>query len=115
MAASIDVVVPVRNHYALTFACLEHLARQTAPHRTIVVDDCSSDGTLALLRRDWPAVTTIELESQHGYTRAVNRGVRDGQGEYVVLLNNDVQLHPGCLEQLVAPLRGMRRSAPWPP
>ena len=105
MAASIDVIVPVRDHYALTSACLEHLARQTAPHRVIVVDDGSSDGTAALLRRDWPEATTIELGSNHGYTRAVNRGVSAGEGEYVVLLNNDVELRPDCLEQLVVPMQ----------
>jgi N-acetylglucosaminyl-diphospho-decaprenol L-rhamnosyltransferase len=105
VTASIDVIVPVHDHYALTSACLEHLARQTAPHRVIVVDDGSSDGTAALLRRDWPAVTTIELGSNHGYTKAVNRGVSAGEGEYVVLLNNDVELRSDCLEQLVVPLQ----------
>jgi N-acetylglucosaminyl-diphospho-decaprenol L-rhamnosyltransferase len=105
VAASIDVVVPVRDHYTLTVGCLEHLARQTAPHRVIVVDDGSSDGTAALLRSDWPGVTTIELGSNHGFTRAVNQGVRAGDGEHLVLLNNDVQLQPECLERLVAPLR----------
>jgi N-acetylglucosaminyl-diphospho-decaprenol L-rhamnosyltransferase len=104
VAASIDVVVPVRNHYDLTSACLAHLARQTAPHRVIVVDDGSSDDTPTSLRRDWPEVTTIELGSNRGYTRAVNEGVRAGDGEYVVLLNNDVELHSDCLERLVAPL-----------
>jgi N-acetylglucosaminyl-diphospho-decaprenol L-rhamnosyltransferase len=104
VAASIDDVVPVHEHYALTSACLEHLARQTAPHRVIVVDDGSSDDTVALLRRHWPAVSTIELGSNHGYTAAVNHGVSAGEGEYVVLLNNDVELHPDCLERLVAPM-----------
>lgn len=104
MAASIDVVVPAYNRYELTRDCLAHLARQAAPHRTIVVDDGSSDDTPAQVRRDWPHATVVELGANHGYTRAVNRGVSAGEGEYVVLLNNDVQLHPDCLERLVAPL-----------
>lgn len=105
MASSIDVVVPVCNHYELTSDCLAHLERQTVPHRTIVVDDGSCDGTLERLRSDWPGVTVVALKANHGYTRAVNRGVAAGDGEYVVLLNNDVQLRPDCLEQLVAPLQ----------
>lgn len=105
MTASIDVIVPVHNHYALTFACLEHLARQTVPHRVIVVDDGSSDDTAAQLSRDWPAASTIELGSNRGYTATVNRGASAGKGEYVVLLNNDVELRPDCLERLVAPMR----------
>jgi N-acetylglucosaminyl-diphospho-decaprenol L-rhamnosyltransferase len=105
VAASIDVVVPVHDHYPLTFACLEHLASQTVPHRVIVVDDGSADGTPALLRQEWPAVTVIELGANHGYTAAVNRGVSAGDGEYVVLLNNDVELRPDCLERLISPMR----------
>jgi N-acetylglucosaminyl-diphospho-decaprenol L-rhamnosyltransferase len=102
---SIDVVVPVRDRYALTHECLEHLASQTAAHRVIVVDDGSSDDTPARLRREWPAVSTVELGSSHGYAAAVNRGVAAGDGEYLVVLNNDVQLRPQCLERLVAPLQ----------
>jgi GT2 family glycosyltransferase len=102
--ASIDVVVPVHDHYELTCDCLTHLERQTATHRVIVVDDGSSDRTAQRLREDWPAVTVVELGSNHGYTTAVNRGVSAGTGEHVVLLNNDVQLHPDCLERLVAPM-----------
>jgi N-acetylglucosaminyl-diphospho-decaprenol L-rhamnosyltransferase len=104
VAATIDVVVPAYNRYELTRDCLSHLARQTVVHRTIVVDDGSSDDTPAQVRRDWPDVTVVELGANHGYTRAVNRGVSAGEGEYVVLLNNDVQLRRDCLELLVAPL-----------
>ncbi len=104
MAASIDVVVPVHGHYSLTRSCLEHLARQTAPHRVIVVDDGSPDDTVTRLRVEWPQVSTIELGENRGYTHAVNRGVEAGEGEYVVLLNNDVELRADCLERLVAPL-----------
>jgi GT2 family glycosyltransferase len=102
---AIDVVVPVYGHYELTNSCLEYLARQSAPHRVIVVDDGSPDGSPARLRHEWPQVKLVELESNGGYTRAVNRGVRAGEAEYVVLLNNDVQPRPDCLERLVAPLR----------
>jgi GT2 family glycosyltransferase len=106
---SIDVVIPVHDHYELTHDCLAHLARQTAAHQVIVVDDGSSDGTPGRLRSDWPGVTTVELGSNCGYTRAVNRGVGASHGEYLVLLNNDVLLDSACLERLVAPLEADER------
>ncbi|MFI5037019.1 MAG: glycosyltransferase family 2 protein [Solirubrobacterales bacterium] len=104
MAASIDVVIPAYNHWDLTSSCLRHLAAQTVPHRVIVVDNGSTDETRAALRRDWPQVTVVELDQNHPFTSAVNRGVAAGQGECVVLLNNDVDLRPNCLAALVAPL-----------
>jgi len=104
VAGSIDVVVPVYGNHELTSSCLERLARQTVAHRVIVVDDGSPDDTAARLRRDWPRATVVELGVNQGYTRAVNRGVQAGDGDHVVLLNNDVELDPDCLERLVAPL-----------
>ncbi|HVR04533.1 MAG TPA: glycosyltransferase family 2 protein [Solirubrobacteraceae bacterium] len=101
----IDVVVPVYERYELTRSCLEHLSNQSADHRVIVVDDGSRDDSPAQLRREWPRVTLLELAQNGGYTGAVNHGVEAGEGEYVVLLNNDVELRPDCLERLVAPLR----------
>lgn len=102
-------MVPVYEHYELTNSCLEHLARQSVHHRVIVVDDGSRDGSPERLRRAWPNVQVERLERNGGYTRAVNHGVRAGEGEYVVLLNNDVQPRSDCLERLVAPLRDDER------
>jgi len=105
VAASIDVVVPVHGHYELTRSCLAHLARQTIAHQVIVVDDGSPDETPARLRGEWPQVTIVELGSNQGYTRAINRGVQAGSGEYLILLNNDVELRAACLERMIAPMQ----------
>lgn len=104
MAASIDVVVPAYNRWDLTSSCLRHLAAQTVPHRVIVVDNGSTDETRAALRRDWANVTVLMLEHNHPFTQAVNLGVEAGTGDHLILLNNDVDLRPDCLEHLVAPL-----------
>jgi N-acetylglucosaminyl-diphospho-decaprenol L-rhamnosyltransferase len=104
VARSIDVVVPAYNRWDLTSSCLRHLAAQTVEHRVIVVDNGSTDQTRAELRTSWPGVTVVELEHNHPFTRAVNLGVSAGEGEWVVLLNNDVDLRADCLAQLVTPL-----------
>ncbi len=98
-------MVPVYEHYELTNSCLEHLARQSVAHRVIVVDDGSRDGSPERLEREWPGVKMVGLESNGGYTRAVNHGVRAGEGEYVVLFNNDVQPRPDCLERMIVPMQ----------
>jgi N-acetylglucosaminyl-diphospho-decaprenol L-rhamnosyltransferase len=100
----IDVVVLAYNRYELTESCLRHLRAQTIEHRVIVVDNGSTDATRACLHRDWPDVTVVELDCNHRFTEAVNLGVRIGDGDNVVLLNNDVKLRSDCLERLVKPL-----------
>jgi GT2 family glycosyltransferase len=104
VSPSIDVVVPAYNHYELTLSCLAHLAAQTVPHHVIVVDNGSTDETGESLARDWPEVQVLALEHNHAFTSAVNLGVTAGRGEHIVLMNNDVDLRPDCLEHLIGPL-----------
>jgi N-acetylglucosaminyl-diphospho-decaprenol L-rhamnosyltransferase len=104
MSPTVDVIIPVHGNYAMTSQCLLRLADQTAAHRVIVVDDISPDDTADRIAADWPSVTLLRLSHRAGYTGAVNQGVAAGDGEFVVLLNNDVELRPDCLSELTAPL-----------
>jgi N-acetylglucosaminyl-diphospho-decaprenol L-rhamnosyltransferase len=101
---SIDVVVPTHNRWELTERCLQHLGRQTVAHTVIVVDDGSSDGTPAELRRDFPVARVVETGANRGFSVACNRGAEAGNGDVIVLLNNDVECRADFLERLVAPL-----------
>ena len=100
-----DVVVPVYNGWHLTERCLEHLRLQTLSHTVIVCDNGSSDGTAKHLRTAFPEVQVVELGMNLGFAAACNRGVRAGKGDFVVLLNNDVECSAEFLNRLVAPLR----------
>ncbi len=94
----------VYNHYDLTRTCLEHLDRQTAPHNLIICDNGSTDGTFERLQADWPAARLLRLEHNSPFAVACNMGVKAGTGDFVVLLNNDVQCRQDFLEAAVAPL-----------
>lgn len=109
MRPSIDVVVPVHNHWELTQRCLEHLRAQTVAHSVTVADNGSTDGTPQQLRKAFPEIRVIELGANLGFPVACNRGVRAGSGDIVVLLNNDVDCRPNFLERLVAPFAGCER------
>lgn len=71
---------------------------------TVVVDDCSSDDSIDYLRSSWPDVQVIALSPNRGVTAAMNVALGAAQTELVALLNNDVELHPDCLAELVAEL-----------
>ncbi len=109
MAASIDVVIPVRDRFELTDSCLRHLRAQTLPHHTIVVDGGSTDGTADRLCKRWPDVHVERAEHGLGFAQACNRGVAAGCADVIVLLNNDVECRPDFLERLRAPLRSDAR------
>jgi GT2 family glycosyltransferase len=72
---------------------------------TIVIDDCSTDDSIEYLRREWPEVRVVPAGSANvGVTAAMNVAVRAAEGEFVALLNNDIELEPGWLAELVLAL-----------
>jgi N-acetylglucosaminyl-diphospho-decaprenol L-rhamnosyltransferase len=104
MALSVDVVIPAFNNWSLTESCLRHLAAQTRAHRVIVGDNGSTDGTPERLARDWPGVRVLRTGAPQPFAVVCNAGAAAGDGDVVVLLNNDVDCAPDFLERLLVPL-----------
>jgi N-acetylglucosaminyl-diphospho-decaprenol L-rhamnosyltransferase len=100
----VDVVIPTWRGRDLLRRCLAALRADASPKRVIVVDNASADGTAALVGGEFPDVTLVELADNVGFGRAVNAGVRIGEAEAIVLINNDVVVAPGFVDAIVAPL-----------
>jgi GT2 family glycosyltransferase len=97
----INVVIPNLDGENLLPICLESLKRQTFQDFDItVVDNGSQDGSLLLLKKQYPEVKIIPLDRNYGFAFAVNRGIEATQGEFVSFLNNDIELDPKWLEEL---------------
>ena len=67
----------------------------------IVVDNGSTDGTLELVREQFPEARIVEQENR-GFGAGNNTGMRAASGRYFLLLNPDAWLTEGALEDLVA-------------
>lgn len=68
----------------------------------IVVDNASTDGSLEMLREQFPQVRLIANDENVGFARANNQAIRESKGRYIMLLNSDTEVHPGALEAMVA-------------
>jgi GT2 family glycosyltransferase len=85
---------------------LPSLAAQTfRDFRVVVVDNGSSDGSPAWLAEHWPQADVVALPENVGVTPALNVCVRATETEFVGLFNNDLELHPDALGELVRALR----------
>jgi GT2 family glycosyltransferase len=83
--------------------CLDSLSAQTfRDFEVVLVDNGSSDGSLALVRACYPTVKILPLAENTGFARGNNLGFAQAQGEYLVTLNNDTRTEPGWLAALVA-------------
>ncbi len=88
---------------ALTAKAIESVERtkDSLAVETIVVDDASRDGSGPLLKDRFPHIRLIRNESGRGFTGANNQGLEAARGEYLLMLNNDAELLPGCLQLMV--------------
>lgn len=100
---SVELIVPHLSRWELLARLLDSVDRQTRVPSVCVVDNGSTDESLARLaeRND---VRVESLASNVGFGRAVNVGVRSSNAEFVIVLNNDMVLEPDFVEQVCAAL-----------
>jgi GT2 family glycosyltransferase len=101
---SASIIIPNWNGAAHLPGCLAALRAQTCEPQAevIVVDNASTDSSPALVAREYPQARLIALAENRGFTGACNAGLRVGQGEFLILLNNDTEVAPGWLEAVLA-------------
>ena len=101
---TVSVVIPHWNRAELLDRALLSVAAQCLPSdfdvEVVVVDNGSEDDSVAVSRAH--GARAIELGSNRGVSAALNRGIEQARGEWIVLLNNDVDLAPDWLAILLA-------------
>jgi hypothetical protein len=98
---SITAIVPVWNGRELLERLLASVEAQTEPAaELLVVDNGSTDGAPELARARGARV--IAMGRNAGFAAAVNRGIRESRGEWIAVLNSDVELAPDYFEKLLA-------------
>ncbi|MFM7388451.1 MAG: glycosyltransferase family 2 protein [Bacteroidota bacterium] len=68
----------------------------------IVVDNRSSDNSVAMVRQKFPQVQLIANQENLGFSKANNQGIEISQGAFVVLLNPDTVVEESSFEKTVA-------------
>ncbi|PDV99088.1 glycosyltransferase family 2 protein [Candidatus Chloroploca asiatica] len=102
---STSVIVVSYNSRPYLAACLEAICAQLGPEdELIVVDNGSSDGSVALVAAQFPSARLI-CGPNTGYAGGNNRGANAANGTYLVFLNPDTVVRSGALAALLAPLK----------
>ncbi|MCB1084860.1 MAG: glycosyltransferase family 2 protein [Chlamydiia bacterium] len=95
-----------------TLACLKSLKQVKTPHDVIVVDNGSTDGSIAAIRHSAPHAHLIANRENLGYAEGNNVGIRHALNkryDYIFILNNDTTVSPTILDAFLkqdAPIQG---------
>ncbi len=99
----LSVVIVNWNTRDLLKNCLSSLLEElkSLSHELFVVDNGSSDDSVAMVREDFPSVIVIENGRNLGFARANNIALRRAKGGLWLLLNSDTRVKEGSLKGLV--------------
>lgn len=109
LLAQFDVCIVSWRTRELLRACLQtvvglpagRVAGQQEVARVIVVDNASGDGTVEMVRAEFPQVHLVANEENRGYAAANNQAIRAGDAPFVFLLNPDTGARQGALAALL--------------
>lgn len=99
---SVAVVILNYNGEKLLGSYLPSVLKTSYPNIKIyVADNASKDDSVEFLRNNFPQISLIELQQNHGFAKGYNLALEDLEEEYFVLLNSDVEVTNGWLEPLI--------------
>ncbi len=101
-ARSTAVVIPSWNSRGLLPRCLASLGEQGVELETMVVDNGSTDGSVAYLERE--GIPHVALPRNTGFAAAVNLGAARTESDSILVLNADTVLEPDCAARLLEAL-----------
>jgi glycosyltransferase involved in cell wall biosynthesis len=106
--SNISVVTASHNSGKYLFKTIESVAAQTIkPKEHIIVDDCSSDDSIAIAKRcsnRFPWVKVIVHDVNRGFPAALNSGIEAAEGEFIGILDSDDIANLNWLETVVPSL-----------
>ena len=98
----VSVVIVTWNSAVFVGQCLDALQWNThCAFECLLVDNASSDDTVAMVRRDFPWVTVLEPGRNLGFAAANNLALRRAIGRHLLLLNPDTEVEEGALDALI--------------
>src|SRR5438045_52210 len=101
--AELDIIIVNFNTREDVVACLDSIAAAppSCVHHVHVVDNASTDGSVAAMRAAHPEAIVYPLERNLGFAAANNRAIRASQGSLILLLNSDARLTAGAIDTLI--------------
>jgi len=98
----VSIIILQYNGTEMLDKCLKSLAKtKYKKYELIIVDNKSSDNSVEFIKKNYPKIRLIENKKNYGFAEGNNIGIKHAHGEFVVFINNDVEVDPNWLGELV--------------
>ncbi len=111
------VAIAILNYNGRNFLekFLPFVLKHSEGHPVYVIDNLSTDNSVAFLESSFPEVHLIQLDENTGFTGGYNKGLQFIQSKYYVLLNSDIEVAPGWLPPLLELMESDKKIAACQP
>ena len=102
MKIDISVIIVSYNVSEYIISCIESIYKHSSKNiifEIIVIDNNSIDDSVEQIKKLFPKVKLIENDFNHGFSKAVNKGVSESKGNQILILNPDTLLIDNALEK----------------
>lgn len=108
----VSIIIVNYNTAGMLMECLKSIKEKTKEiiYEIIVVDNASTDGSVDLIRSNFPDVEVIEAGENLGFGRANNVGMERAKGKYLMLLNSDTELIGNAVKELYDKAESMSKA-----
>ena len=99
----VSIIIVAWNVKKLVADCLNSVYDETKgiDFEIIYVDNASEDGSVEMVKKQFPNVRIIENDENKGFIKANNQGIETAQGRYVLLLNSDTIVLDNAIAKMV--------------
>jgi GT2 family glycosyltransferase/glycosyltransferase involved in cell wall biosynthesis len=99
----VSVIIAAFNHFDVTYRCLQSIIahKPKTSFEVILVDDASTDETLYAALVLSGGIHVTRNNRNKGFLHSVAAGAQAARGRFLLLLNNDTEVHEGWLDELV--------------
>lgn len=103
MTPELSIIIVNWNTKDLLKQCITSIQTSTSgiSYETIVIDNASTDGSLEMLRDNFPGIKLIKNTENTGFARANNQGIKVAKGQFLCLLNSDTKIDHDVFTQMV--------------
>ncbi len=100
----LSIIIVSYNTKDILNECLTSLYKNSGRYTSevIVIDNASSDQSLAMVKKEFPDVLLIENKENFGFSKANNIGVQKSKGRYVLFLNSDTVVKKGVFDEMIS-------------